>query len=91
MAMVMCEVLAGARDSEATAVVRDYQNRREFLPVDRELLVRDEGGDYLPVAIIHVDEAKKLALIALPSEADSGANRIWIRMSNLHQYNEVAL
>jgi hypothetical protein len=90
MALVMCEVLEGARPSEATAVVRDYQGRREFLPVDRGLLHQEQDKTYLPVGVVHVDPARKLALIALPVEADSGANRIWVKASSLHQPSEVA-
>ena len=90
MALVICEVSEGARDAEATVMVRDWQGSREFMPVDRELVHRDGDKNYLPVHVVHVDEAKGLALIGLPCEADSGANRIWVKLANLQYVNGAA-
>jgi len=89
MDMLICEVSEGARSAEATVTVKDVQGRREFLPVDRQLIVEEGGKHYLPVTIVHIDEAKKLALVALPVEADSGAHRIWVKRSQLRQPTEV--
>jgi hypothetical protein len=33
---------------------------------------------YLPVGIIQVDRKARRALIELPTEADSGVNRMWV-------------
>jgi hypothetical protein len=90
MATLICEVSEGARKAEATVTVKDYQGRREFLPVDRELIADEGGKHYLPVTIIHIDETKKLALVGLPVEADSGAHRIWVKFSQLHHHTEMA-
>lgn len=90
MAMLICEVSEGARQAEATVMVKDSQNHREFLPVDRELIVDEGDKHYLPVTIIYVDDAKKLALVGLPLEADSGTHRIWVKLSQLHRHTETA-
>jgi hypothetical protein len=91
MGLLVCEILEGARQAEATAVVKDVRGCREFLPVDRDLLAEEEGRHWVPVSLIHVDAARQLALVGLPVEADSGAHRIWVKLSSLRQPNEVAL
>ena len=80
MDLVECEVSPGLRDQEATVRVVAYDGRKEFMPVDRRLLVREEGRDYLPITIIHLHEKDQAALVVLPVEADSGAHRIWVRL-----------
>jgi hypothetical protein len=83
MAQLLCEVSDGLRAAEATVKVRDYEGRTEYLPADRALLAQRAGKDYLPVRIIYHDEGKRAALVELPAEADSGAHRIWVRLSDL--------
>ena len=90
MDLLVCEIMEGARQAEATAVVKDVQGRREFLPVDRELITEEEGKHWVSVSLIHVDDARQLALVGLPVEADSGAHRIWVKRSHLGQPNQVA-
>jgi hypothetical protein len=90
MARVVCSVTEGARPAEATVEVRDYQGRPEYLPVDSALVVAENGTSYLSVAVIHVDPTKKAALVALPVEADSGANRIWVKLASLTDLTEAS-
>jgi hypothetical protein len=89
MAAVICEVSEGLRASEASVKVPGVE-RPEFLPVPRDFLTREGNKYYLPVRILHRDEQKKVALVALPQEADSGANRMWVRFADLHNHNETA-
>ena len=89
MALVVCEVREGLRAEEATVVVRDYRGDPEFLPIDRDFLTYEGNKNYLPIGIIHIDQAKKLALIELPYEADSGAHRMWVKLSHLKQDSEI--
>jgi hypothetical protein len=83
VAQLICEISEGLRPSEATVMVTDAQNLRHFLPVDRDLLTSENGRSYLPVGLVHLDETKKLALIELPVEADSGTSRIWVKQKQL--------
>lgn len=90
MDLLLCEILEGARQAEATVVVKDVHERREFFPADRELITEEGGKHWVPVSLIHVDDPRKLALVGLPVEADSGAHRIWVKRSHLRQPNQVA-
>ena len=91
MARVLCSVSEGARPAEATVEVRDYQGRPEYLPVDRALIIAENGTSYLSVAVLHVEPTKKAALVDLPVEADSGANRIWVNLANLTDLAEASV
>jgi hypothetical protein len=90
MAQIICEVSEGLRHSEATVRIRDYSGRAEFLPTDREFLTQRGDTYFLPVGLIHLDRAQGLALIELPLEADSGANRIWVQLKDLDLSPEAA-
>ena len=82
MAQVVCEVSAGLRDSEKTVAVRDIQGRRQFLRVEQDFLTHEGEQSYLPVGVVQATADGKV-LIELPHEADSGANRLWIKRSDL--------
>jgi hypothetical protein len=83
VAEVLCEVSDGLRKSEATVKLVAFDGRPEFLPVDRGLLSTEDGKHFLSVPVIHVNQEKKAALIALPVEADSGAHRIWVHLDRI--------
>ena len=85
MAQVICEVSEGLRKSDATVKLITYDERPEFLPVDRGLLSQEGDKHYLSVGLLHVRHEKKAALISLPVEADSGAHRIWVRLAQVKQ------
>ena len=65
------------------APFRDYQGRRHFLRVDRDLLSEEDGRFYLPIGIVHVEVRTNLVLIELPHEAETGANRLWVKQEQL--------
>jgi hypothetical protein len=88
VARIECKVTEGLRDAEATVEVKDYSGRSEFLPIDRGFLSTEGKRHYLPVSVIQIDQRNKAALVSLPVEADSGANRIWVRLGALHDYSE---
>jgi hypothetical protein len=88
MVLVVCEISEGLRSSEATAVITDFDGRRQFIPVDREFLSEINGKWYMPIGFLRVDKDHKAALIQLPVEADSGANRFWVELGNIHQSQE---
>jgi hypothetical protein len=64
-----------------------YDGRPEFLPVDRGLLSEEGGRSYLSVGLLHISPEQEAALVALPVEADSGAHRVWVRLTHLRQAN----
>ncbi len=84
MALIRCESVSdGLRASEAVAVFHDYQGRRHFLRVERDFLSEIGGHVYLPIGVVHVDPRTKLVLIELPHEAETGANRLWVKPDQL--------
>jgi hypothetical protein len=55
------------------------------------MLAREGDVFYLPVPVIHVDPNNKAALISLPIEADSGAQRIWVSLADVRNLPAEAL
>jgi hypothetical protein len=88
MAWVQCEVSEGLRRSEATVKLMTYEGRSEFIPVDRGLLSEKGENHFLSVGLVHLSPEQEAALVSLPVEADSGAHRVWVRLSALKQEQE---
>lgn len=84
------EVTPGLRDSEAVASFTDYQGRKHFIRVERDFLVVQDGASYLPVATIAVDSGTNAHLIELPHEAETGANRLWMKAEAVETLEAVA-
>lgn len=90
MAKLRCEnVTRGLRDSEVVAAFSDYSGRRHFIRVEGDFLYKEPDGRYLPVGIVHIDPKTRLVLIELPQEAETGANRLWVREEQLGEPVEV--
>lgn len=90
MSKVRCEsVSPGLRDSEVVAAFRDADGRRHFIRVERDFLSEEGGFYYLPIGVVHVDSRSKMVLIELPHEAETGANRLWIKPDQLDKPLEV--
>jgi hypothetical protein len=83
MAHVVCEVSQGLREAERTVAVKDVHGRSQFLRVPFDFLTQANGRQYLPVGVVHIDPRSKAVLVELPHEADSGANRLWVRAADL--------
>lgn len=80
---VLCEFGPGLRESEVQVTVHDMNGRPQRLRTERDFL-RDEGdATYLPVGIVARHPTEEKVLIEFPHEADSGANRIWVRPDQL--------
>ena len=80
MAKVRCDSVSdGLRASEALASVVDFSGRKHSIRVERDFLVEERGAKYLPIGIVHVDSRTKAVLIEFPHEAETGANRLWVR------------
>ena len=78
MPEVLCEVSKGWRDTEITVCVQDVRGWRQFMQVTPTMVNDYDGQPYLPVGLIQVDHKARKALIELPTEADSGVNRMWL-------------
>jgi len=86
MAKIRCNnVTDGLRESEALASFVDFHGRTHFIRVERDFLAEQGGKFFLPVGIVHVDPKSKAVLIELPHEAETGANRLWIKQEQLDE------
>ena len=83
MTYVRCTVSEGLRPSEITVEVTDQEGRSEFLRVEQDYVKSFDGNSHLPVGIIVFDNER--ALIELPHEADSGANRLWVARKDVKE------
>lgn len=81
MNYVKCETREGLRSTEVSVCVSEAANGKQFLRVERTMLLEESGNHYLPVGVL--THNGKSALIELPHEADSGANRLWVDMGHL--------
>jgi hypothetical protein len=75
---VDCEVSEGLLDTDITVCVKDAKGFRQYMHVTPTMVNYYDGKPYLPVGLIQVDHKARRALIELPIEADSGANRMWM-------------
>lgn len=84
MTQVPCEqVTQGLRDSERTIALRDVRGRRHFLRVELDYLTHHGDRYWLPVGKVYEDRERGLTLVELPQEAETGANRLWVRSADL--------
>ena len=83
MPFLQCEVTDGPRGGYKSVGVPSIEGFMEYLSIEERFLVR-EGDQYLlPVRRVGKDRTHNTALVQLPVEADSGANRVWVRNSLL--------
>ena len=82
---VLCQEEPGIREGDVTASVRDVNGRLQFVQVTAGLISRDGGKSYLPVGFVDIQRRTRTVLIELPTEADSGANRLWVKFDDLRQ------
>ncbi len=83
MALVKCEVSEGPRPGFKAVGVRSIEGHVEYLAIEERFLAQ-RGGEYLlPVRLVGRDRRYNTALVQLPLEADSGANRVWVKSEQL--------
>jgi hypothetical protein len=83
MPFLQCEVTDGPREGFKSVGVPSIEGFMEYLSIEERFLVR-QGDEYLlPVRKVGNDRTHDTALVQLPVEADSGANRVWVRNSLL--------
>ena len=79
MALLVCEVTEGPRPGYRTIGVASIEGRTEYLAIEDRFLVPRNNSYLLPVRLIGRDRRYQTALVQLPVEADSGANRVWVK------------
>ena len=77
------EITEGARPGWKTVGVESVEGHTEYLSMEDRFLVYRSGQALLAVRIVARDPRHKTLLIQLPTEADSGANRVWVPDSAL--------
>lgn len=86
MAKLRCDSISeGLRASESLAAFQDFRGRRHFIRVETDFLSQQAGQSFLPIGIVHFDIKTKLVLIELPHEAETGANRLWVKPEQLDE------
>jgi len=79
MALIPCDVTEGPRPGWKAVGVASIEGHTEHLTIEERFLVRQGKNYLLPVRLIGRDPRHKTALVQLPVEADSGANRVWVK------------
>jgi hypothetical protein len=85
---VECSIAPGFREGELAVSVPNETGRRQNLRVNKNLVASENGKHYLAIGIVELDYKRKRALIELPHEADSGANRLWIPFASFRRGSE---
>jgi hypothetical protein len=79
MALLNCEAMEGPRDGYKTIGVASIEGHTEYFAIEERFLVHRDTDWLLPVQPIGRDRRYNTALAQLPVEADSGANRVWVK------------
>ena len=72
------ELSDGARPGWKTVGVASVEGHTEYLSIEERFLVPRPEGPMLAVRLVARDPVQKTSLVQLPTEADSGANRVWV-------------
>jgi hypothetical protein len=83
MALVRCEITEGPRSGFKAVGVPSVEGHSEFLSIEERFLVKRNGSFLLPVKVVGADPRHGTSLVELPLEADSGANRVWVRPGDI--------
>jgi hypothetical protein len=79
MTLLECEILEGPRPAFKVVGVSSIEGHTEYLTIEERFLVKRNGRYLLPVSLIGKDRRHNTLLVQLPYEADSGANRVWVK------------
>ena len=85
MALMKVEISDGPREGLKTVGVPSFQGHTEYLSIEERFLAKRGDDLLLPVRVVGFDRKQKVYLIQLPLEADSGANRVWVREALLRE------
>jgi hypothetical protein len=88
---VECQVSSSDLLDTYIVGVRDAVSKKtHFLRVSKSFVNQDNKKTYLPIGVVRLDYDNQKALIELPREADSGANRLWVSFSSFRPDREDA-
>ncbi|OWK45678.1 hypothetical protein [Fimbriiglobus ruber] len=89
MIELRCDKISpGLRASEAIAEFADTTGKVHYIRVERDFLSESNGVYFLPIGMVKLEQNSNRALIELPHEAETGANRIWVIPNQLQQHRE---
>ncbi|HYT94152.1 MAG TPA: hypothetical protein VEL76_35880 [Gemmataceae bacterium] len=83
MALLRCTLSEGPRPGFTTVGIPSIEGRYEYLTIEDNFLAKRGNDRFLPVFIVGRDPRYDTALVELPDEADSGAQRVWVRWADL--------
>ncbi|OWK45818.1 hypothetical protein [Fimbriiglobus ruber] len=83
------DVKPGMRNSERIAVFSDHTGKKHYIRVEADFLSTIGGVHYLPVGLVQIDRDSGYRLVELPHEAETGANRLWIKPENIRTVESV--
>lgn len=75
---VECSNEGGMSNWGVVVKLYDENGAAQFLSVSPGMISEVKGKTYLAIGVVQVDYSRKRVLVELPSEADSGVNRMWI-------------
>lgn len=78
-----CEITDGPRPGFKSVGVPSIEGHAEYFSIEERFLSNRGGELMLPVIVIGRDRRYDTALVQLPVEADSGANRVWVHGNQL--------
>ncbi len=91
MELLKCDVTEGPRPGFKAVGVASIEGFVEFLSIEDRFLVTQGHEFLLPVRVIGRDKKYDTVLVQLPVEADSGANRVWVKSATVASFDEVAV
>ncbi len=83
MNFLHCEISDGPRQGFKTVGIESVEGYNEYLSIEERFLAKRCDEMRLPVSVIGQDRKQGIVLIQLPVEADSGANRVWVRKESV--------
>ncbi len=88
MQLLRCRISDGPRSGFKTVSVESIEGHTEHFAIEERFLAYSEGELSLPVQVVGRDRQYDTALVQLPVEADSGANRVWVRSDQIITHNK---
>jgi len=84
---VLCDAVeAGFLDSDVTATIRGYKaGQEEYVRGAADSIREENGRKYLYIGVVRQDLTTKAWLVQLPTEADSGTQRMWVPEASVIQ------
>lgn len=82
---IECLAVPSALHDTQVVTVTDADGNEQYLRVARGFLTAVGGRAYLPIRVVELDRSTGRALVQLPYEADSGMNRLWVKLDQFRR------